>query len=102
MTLSEKERLLCQMYSKSFLDNVGLQDVRPEDVLRTFNNSLEPSLRSALIQNTIPEEIGNLSPIRNLKEKKDMMNEIKKIAKEIKRIPTRDFRTEEFLKTSKT
>lgn len=29
-----------------------------------------------------------------------MVNEIQKIAKEIKRIPTQDFQTEEFLKTS--
>ena len=100
MTLSEKEKLLCNIYSKKFLDRQGLQDVKAEDVLRTFTNSIEPSMRSLDRQNLPTEEIGNLSPIRNMKEKKDMVNEIQKIAKEIKRIPTQDFKTEEFLKTS--
>ena len=50
--------------------------------------------------NQFAEEIGNLSPIRNMKEKRDMVSEIQKIAKEIKRIPTQDFRTDEFLQTS--
>lgn len=37
------------MYSKKLLDRAGLQDVRAEDVLQTFNNSIEPSKRSAAL-----------------------------------------------------
>ena len=42
MTLSEKEKLLCNIYSKNFIDRAGLQDVKAEEVLRTLTNSVEP------------------------------------------------------------
>ena len=68
-------------------------DVRPEDVLKTFTNSIEPSKRSTAIQNNpFADELSQLSPIRNMKEQKNLVNEIQKIAKEIKKIPTREFR----------
>lgn len=73
----------------------GLHDVKPEEVLRTFTDSVEQSKKSQEILMT--EEMMKISPIRNKEKQKNMVSEIQKIAKEIKRIPTEDFRTEEFL-----
>lgn len=45
-------------------------DVKPEDVFKTFSNSVEPSNRSIAVNgnNTLAEEFGLLSPIRNIKK----------------------------------
>ena len=77
MSLSEKERILYNIHNKDKdkIGREGLQDVRPEDVLKTFNNSIDQSKRSFLIKDGI-DDLGNLSPIRNMRERKNMLNEI--------------------------
>lgn len=59
----------------------------PEEVLRTFTNSIDHSKRSLALNSHLPhEDLLNLSPI-HLKDKnlgKNGIREVQKLAKEIK------------------
>lgn len=61
--------------------------------MKSFSNSIDQSKKSIamFIDNN---DILELSPINNLQQNKNIVNQIQKIAKEIKRIPTEDFRSE--------
>lgn len=43
MTLSEKEKVICNNYNKGRAQEsrTGLHDVLPEEILNTFNNSID-------------------------------------------------------------
>jgi hypothetical protein len=82
MSLSQKEKLLCNIHNSKETnynyDKYSFLDVRPEDVLKTFSNSNEPSKRTVVMQThgTLADELSQLSPIRNMKEQKNLVNEI--------------------------
>ena len=76
-------------------------DVNPEDVLRTFTNSLHSggtlgAIHSSLTyykEALVSKEWSNLSPsnaYQNFMWKKNLVGEIQKLAKEISRIPTEE------------
>ena len=76
-------------------------DVNPEDVLRTFTNSLHSGGTLGAIHSSLTyykealasKEWSNLSPsnaYQNFMWKKNLVGEIQKLAKEISRIPTEE------------
>ena len=46
------------------------------------------------------DEFSLLSPINQFKKQKDFLNEVYKIAKEIKQIPSEQFRAEDYMKNN--
>lgn len=76
-------------------------DVNPDDVLRTFTNSLHSGGTLGAIHSSLTyykealasKEWSNLSPsnaYQNFMWKKNLVGEIQKLAKEISRIPTEE------------
>lgn len=80
---------------------VSNHDVNPDDVLRTFTNSLHSGGTLGAIHSSLTyykealasKEWSNLSPsnaYQNFMWKKNLVGEIQKLAKEISRIPTEE------------
>ncbi|CDW88460.1 UNKNOWN [Stylonychia lemnae] len=96
LSLTQKEKLLCEIHQRNQTTNAigknyNYQHIRPDEVMRTFGNSIDQSKQSLMFSSKMrfQEDSIKLSPInKDNNNQREFVNQVQKIAKEIKEMPS--------------